>query len=416
MTSGNFQSIPIDEVWVNRETRQRSELKDIPELAQSLQRTGLINPITVKADGELVAGERRWTAAKSLGWTHITVQRLEDLDELQLQLLELEENTRRAELPWQDQCAAVAKYDALRRQSNPEWTQIETSKALGISQSDASIKIQVAKELEAGNERVAEAPRFTVARGIVERNNERQRTSKIEAITAAQKGEAKEVPLLNVDFKEWAKTYDGAKFNFIHCDFPYGVKADKHAQGAASSFGGYDDSETVYWDLLDTLYRSMDRVVADSAHLMFWFAMDYYAVTVEALTNMGWIVQPHPLIWHKSDNMGILPDPKRGPRRIYETCLMASRGDRQIIRAVSNVQSHPTTKTIHMSEKPVGMLTKFMEMFVDEYSIVLDPTCGSANAIRAAESRGAAKVLGLEINSEFYGLAKAAYNSGGDLD
>ena len=237
MTSGNFQSIPIDEVWVNRETRQRSELKDIGELAQSLQRTGLINPITVKSDGELVAGERRWTAAKSLGWTHITVQRLEDLDELQLQLLELEENTRRAELPWQDACAAVAKYDALRRQSNPEWTQIETSKALGISQSDASIKIQVAKELEAGNERVAEAPRFTVARGIVERNNERQRTSKIEAITAAQKGEAKEVPLINADFKEWSRDYTGPKFNFIHCDFPYGVKADSHAQGAASSFG-----------------------------------------------------------------------------------------------------------------------------------------------------------------------------------
>jgi len=416
MTSGRFETFPIENIWVNRETRQRKELSNITELAESLKRTGLINPVTINKNGELITGERRWTAAKSLGWTSISVQFVEDLSELELQLIELEENTRRVDLPWQDACAAVAKYDALRRQANPEWTQIETSKALGISQSDASIKIQVAKELEAGNERVAEAPRFTVARGIVERNNERQRTSKIEAITAAQKGEAKEVPLLNVDFKEWAKTYDGAKFNFIHCDFPYGVKADKHAQGAASSFGGYDDSETVYWDLLDTLYRSMDRVVADSAHLMFWFAMDYYAVTVEALTNMGWIVQPHPLIWHKSDNMGILPDPKRGPRRIYETCLMASRGDRQIIRAVSNVQSHPTTKTIHMSEKPIGMLTKFMEMFVDEYSIVLDPTCGSANAIRAAESRGAAKVLGLEINTEFYNLAKAAYNSGGDLD
>jgi len=60
------------------------------------------------------------------------------------------------------------------------------------------------------------------------------------------------------------------------------------------------------------------------------------------------------------------------------------------------------------------MLTKFMEMFVDEYSIVLDPTCGSANAIKAAENRGAAKTLGLEINPEFYALARNSYLQSGD--
>jgi len=40
-------------------------------------------------------------------------------------------------------------------------------------------------------------------------------------------------------------------------------------------------------------------------------------------------------------------------------------------------------------------------MFIDEYSRVLDPTCGSGTALRAAESLGASFVLGLEINPDF---------------
>jgi DNA modification methylase len=47
-----------------------------------------------------------------------------------------------------------------------------------------------------------------------------------------------------------------------------------------------------------------------------------------------------------------------------------------------------------------------MEMFVDQYSMVLDPTCGSANALKAAQNRGASVVLGLEQNLEFFTRAK----------
>jgi len=412
MTSGHFTSHLIDTIWVERDKRQRRELVGIKELAESIQRSGLINPIVVKHDGELVAGERRWTACKSLGWTHINVQFLEDLSESEVQLVELEENVRRVDLPWQDQCRALERYHTLRAQENPSWTVAATAETLGLSQSEVSNRRAVAKELDAGNTRVAEAPKYSVARGIVTREAERKRDSVIADVKAITKGEAAPVrvaPLLNVDFHEWASSYTDTPFNFIHCDFPYGVNADNHAQGAASAFGGYEDSADVYWKLLDTLKLSMQNVVAESAHLMFWFSMDYYQTTSDVLKNMGWTVQPFPLIWHKSDNMGILPDPSRGPRRIYETCLIASRGDRKIIRAVSNVVSNPTTKLIHMSEKPVAMLSKFMEMFVDGYSRVLDPTCGSGNALKAAEERGASAVLGLEKSEEFFTRAKGAY-------
>lgn len=412
MTSGHFTSFPVDAIHINRDKRQRKELSGIKELAWSLDAIGQINPITITRNGELIAGERRLTAAKELGWDRINVQFAEDLDPATRHLIELEENVRRIDLSWQDQCLAVEEYHKLRSTEDTTWTAAKTASALGLSIGNVSEKRSIAQEIMRGNTRIAEAPKFSVAKGIVNRETERRQNSVIESVTERISGESPPVPtapLVHTDFNEWVKFYEGPKFNFIHCDFPYGVNADKHAQGAAAAFGGYSDSEDVYYRLLESLAKGMENVVAESAHLMFWFSMDFYQYTVEALSEMGWDVQRFPLVWHKSDNMGILPDPSRGPRRIYETCLIASRGDRKIIRAVSNVVSHPTTKTIHMSEKPIGMLTKFMEMFVDEYSSVLDPTAGSANALKAASKRGAKIVLGLERELEFFNRAKEHY-------
>jgi DNA modification methylase len=40
-------------------------------------------------------------------------------------------------------------------------------------------------------------------------------------------------------------------------------------------------------------------------------------------------------------------------------------------------------------------------MFVDEFTLMLDPTCGSGSSLIAAESLGARHVLGLEIDKDF---------------
>ena len=110
----------------------------------------------------------------------------------------------------------------------------------------------------------------------------------------------------------------------------------------------------------------------------------------------------------KSDNVGILPDPERGPRRIYETCFFGSRGDRKIVRPTSNSVFSPSQRDEHMSIKPETMLTNFFRMFVDSNTIMLDPTAGSGGALRAAEGLGASHVIGLERMEEFAARANAA--------
>lgn len=137
--------------------------------------------------------------------------------------------------------------------------------------------------------------------------------------------------------------------------------------------------------------------------------MKFYERTRVALMEGGWQVGIHPLVWLKSDGTGILPDSNMGPRQIYETAFHCIRGKRPIVRAVSNAVAAPTTKTVHMSEKPVQVLEHFFRMYVDENTRMLDPTCGSANALKAALRHGASGVLGIERDPEFYEAATTAW-------
>lgn len=407
--------LPIDSIKVTRDERQRRELVGIEELADSIRRRGLLQPIVITRDLTLVAGERRITACRSLGHDFIRVTYSDELDPGELQALELEENIKRVDLPWKDSCRAISAYHAYRRSTDPTWNQVRTAEALGLPESDVSERLLVAKELAAGNRLVEEAPRLSTARGIVKRQAERRAAAETSALVsmaapAVAKGssEAPTPPpqpsgtgfILNVDFLEWARAYDGDRFNLIHCDFPYGVGMHKSDQGSGASHGTYEDTPDVYWALVDSLLNHLDNFCEESAHLVFWFSMDYYQSTLEALSSQ-FRVNPFPLVWHKSDGAGILPDPNRGPRRTYETAFLASRGDRKIVKPVTNSVASGIQRGRHMSEKPQFVLQHYFRMLVDEHTALLDPTCGSGSAVRAAYAAGAGRYLGLELNPEF---------------
>jgi hypothetical protein len=408
VTSGSFQSFPLDQITINREGRQRREIKDVEVLADSLSRLGLVNPVTITRDGTLVAGERRTTAARSLGWTHISVQFVDDLSPTALHAIELEENIKRVDLPWQDQVRALEAYNAMMVEADPSWTNGKTAEALGITIGEISSKLAVAKEMKK-DPTLAAAPKYSVARGRVERSTQRQKVEVLEQLRTVRPT----TPLINADFNTWAGSYAGPAFNFIHCDFPYGIDASEFNQGGAAAHGGYEDSPEVYFTLLNTLGQFIaDGHVDPDAHLMFWFSMKWHRETVDVLTSQGWAVDPFPLIWYKSDNAGILPDPKRGPRRVYETALHCTLGERFIVSPVANTCACGTVRERHMSEKPEAMLRHFFRMYVDSSTILLDPTAGSGSALRAARTLTPGHMVGLERDPEFYSRAVEAYNAG----
>lgn len=61
----------VDSLQVGR--RHRADLGDIDALAASIERDGLLQPLTVSPDGVLICGARRLAAIKQLGWRTVNV-------------------------------------------------------------------------------------------------------------------------------------------------------------------------------------------------------------------------------------------------------------------------------------------------------------------------------------------------------
>ena len=438
MLSGSFRSYPIASIFVAPD-RQRKELTGISELAESIRSIGLIHPIVITPEGTLVAGERRLRAHQEMGMTHILVQFTTDLPREELEAIELEENVKRKSLNWKEEVQAVARLHELKMAGDPDWTQQATARLLSVSDSTITKYLLVDSFMKAGEPLVLEADNYSTALNICSRKVQRAEVEEEDAVEKAikqafkapvsvspipVKKDAKEpelpivdnqppIPYINADFREWAtRPWAGPKFNFIHCDFPYGINYDKHNGGATGLLGKYADTPELYLECLRALKSCMTDRIAESAHIMFWLSARHEIVHQSrlALEDMGWKLNPVPMIWHRSDNSGILPDPQRGPRQVYEICLIGSRGDRKIVQAVSNLFAHPKTKDVHASEKPRAMLQHFFRMFVDESTVMLDPTMGSGNSILAAEESSPKFVLGIEALEEIYRNAIAYRN------
>lgn len=455
MSLSHSQDFPTEKIWVNRAERQRKTI-DISELVDSIRDRGILSPILIKASGELIFGERRWTSAKHLGLPTVPVRIAENLSNEELQIIELEENIKRKQLPWQEEAAAVLRIHKLYLAQDSEWSLAKTARAVNMSDKYVPVVLSIAEAIEEGDTAVAGADTLRAARTILVRRRQRQQDSALNAISAGEftledeeeiqpdlfeeppavyspalqgapvaatpgapevKPIAKPTPkaapapapyqIFHADMSEKLADYSGPKFNMLHLDLPYGVKLNGQANQDSFEGGGYDSNPEIYWRLLNILLDRWDTFMFDSSHFMCWISMEFYSETIELfqkkLASKDVFVCATPLIWHKTDNRGIISDVKRRPRNIYEACLFGSTGDRFIVKPGSNVYGAPTAKAtaIHTNEKPIPMLKAFMENFVDETSRVLDPTCGSGSAIRSAELLKAESAVGWEFNEDF---------------
>ena len=102
--------IPIDEIRVGK--RHRKDMGDLVELAASMVELGLLQPVVVTPDGELIAGERRLLAAQKLGWSKIPVT-IVDLDAVVAG--EFAENTVRKDFTLSEAVAIKRALEPLER-------------------------------------------------------------------------------------------------------------------------------------------------------------------------------------------------------------------------------------------------------------------------------------------------------------
>lgn len=82
--------IPIESITTT--DRVRKELGDIESLSNNIRELGLLSPIVVNQNTQLLAGERRLAACKLLGWTEIDAVIKDTADVEQEKLIEISEN------------------------------------------------------------------------------------------------------------------------------------------------------------------------------------------------------------------------------------------------------------------------------------------------------------------------------------
>ena len=134
-------SLSINEVEPNRDQpRKHFDEEALEELAESIKRYGLIQPIIVtKKDGyyEIIAGERRWRACKKAGLKEIQVIVRED-DERKNKEISLIENIQREDLN------AVEKAMGMKiLMEEYSLTQQQISEILGKSRSSIANTVRI---------------------------------------------------------------------------------------------------------------------------------------------------------------------------------------------------------------------------------------------------------------------------------
>ena len=390
-------------------------------------------------------------------WTKIPAQLGKDFTPVDLAVYEFIENAHRQDLPWQDRAKAIYEIHAANVVQDATWTAVNTANLLGVSKSTVTETLRVWRvvadtDVDAKLKAIIdESTTIKSAIQTLERHISRRETGPGVILTSTLAPRPKaNVPisgtpgpkpntisehtapnwleneyeeplplasdvLLNTDFTAWAVSYEGEPFNFIHCDFPYGINFNEgpySTRPASTSLNHYDDSPEVYWQLLNTL-RDNFHLIAPQCHIMFWFSQNLRRETEDFFTSLGGFVQPYLMIWHCTGNHGIMPDPNRYGRRTYETAMLITFGDRKIVipRALSIEASRELPTRIHRSQKPLAVLSHFFEMFVDDSTIMLDPTAGSATSLIAAKEAKAKRIVGLEIDQDVYKAACTLLNT-----
>jgi len=211
----NVQEVPLDEIKVNlNQPRKHFDEHKLEELAESIKQHGVLQPLILrkKSSGyELVAGERRWRAARKAGIEKIpaVIKDLSDLDVMEIALIE---NLQREDLNPLEEAAAYKKLI-----DEFGMTQEEISKRVGKSRSqiantvrllnlEPEIQMLISKEkLTAGHARALlsiedKKERLRLAKKISEDNMSVRQTEETVKIETREKKKNKKTEDINPAF------------------------------------------------------------------------------------------------------------------------------------------------------------------------------------------------------------------------
>ena len=414
--------------------RQRQEFDQSKhqDLIESIKANGLIHAINVTKGEfgyELITGECRLRAITDIyefGGTiryagsdvdlnKVPCVDLGSLTTLEAELIELDENSCRTDLTWQETVSATARIMDLR------------SKQAKITGKAPPSRVDVAAELRlpattAGSEVVRQ--NLILARNLdnpvianAKTSSEAFKLLKRDSITKQNIALAKTIgstlsgvdhKLLNQDCFVYMDTQPDSIFDVICTDPPYGMGADSFgdSNGGGGVCGGhfYKDDEDLVESLIQQLPAELYRLAKADAHLYLFADFSFILRWQDALAEAGWNVFRTPLIFYKPSGFRA-PWPEHGPQRKYGCIIYARKGNKKCTKLYGDVLEHgPDSNLGHQAQKPVGLYTDLLKRSVTPGDLVFDPFCGTGPIFKAAHDL-ACKAVGCELDESAYGIA-----------
>lgn len=403
-----------------KEDRGRKNFKGIEELTQSVKAHGLIHPIVVAHDSEqegkylLIAGERRYRACILAGFVEIDIRLREDIDDLEMKEIELEENVKRSDLSWPEQCELLRQIDEIKRVRDPGWTNQQTAEVVNLTSGHVSYSIKLAKRFKEEPGLLKEVGHLPIraAMQVLERKDQAAKVERLQK--SGQFTASTNLRLGNC--LDLIKDIPDASIDLLLTDPPYGLERlnDLIEGGSSSMTPGHKmmskthnlDLKTVL-ELLQSLAPEFKRVLKPGAHLYIFTAYQYIGDFVKALGDW-FIFQPPVLHWDREK----ATIPGYGYNYMNRTeAIIHGHRDPRTKRLKDNqwnilvYKEVPRNERKYPTEKPIGLLKQLIEQSTMMGDTILDPFAGSASTLKAgiALQRNA---IGFEINEEAWRRAQ----------
>lgn len=402
--------------------RQAFDQESIIELQNSIRGRGLLQPLIVRDGRTLVAGERRLRALKNLWMLGAQVRfggdtlhagyapciDLGELGELERAEAEYDENTKRADLTWQERAAATAQLAAIRaRQAEiaglaPPATGSITDE---LKQRPDTTRKELIVSRHLDDPEVKAAGSIEDAFKILKRKEEGER-NRVLGETVGRTFTSEFHTALNTDAIAFLRGCPADSFDVILTDPIYGMGADEFGDsgGRAAGAHGYTDTYELWREQMLIVPAQLYRITKPQAHAYLFCDLDRFHELRKLMSLAGWWAHRTPLIWYKP-NASRVPWPEHGPQRKYELILYAVKGKRPVTRIYPDVLEHnPDANLGHGAQKPVALYEDLLQRSVRPGDSVLDPFMGTGTIFPAAHAMKC-RATGVDSDTGAYGIA-----------
>src|SRR5882762_6061462 len=402
--------ILIADIKVDARERQRIDVAgegtgSLENLAKSIQEYGLLEPILLDNQNNLVAGFRRLTASIMLGHDKIRYERLGVIDPVRAQEIELEENIRRHNLNWQEESKAVTRIHQMKMAADPNWSADKTAEALDMSRRKVFNSLELSKAVDEFPD-VARADTQAGAMmrlGQIKQLEQRKTDAKVR-VQAEEMGMKPKTTaaVINSDALHLLKQIQDGMFDMAMTNPPYGVDIESVFIGERTI---YEDAAKDIVPMLYEVTKEVYRVLRADRWFVFFYPTARLEEGKDILRSAGFTFQQVPCVWYKPNKfLSSLSNPYQAFSSQYETFFWARKGTPRFNKLrLGNVFVYDTPEhddRIHPLQMPVDLWKEIIEIGSVEGESVVEPFSGSgAGGVACFETTR--NYTGIELSPEF---------------